>query len=304
MVNGTTHAKASQIDPMRAQPGLCADHPATALQFVLKLRPKRPRRTRSFAALPEKPAISAKPTLPAIPRRHGATAIDAPRLAFACMPATGRHRTRDECGELARALHDDLAQILSYALIQLDIAQASLPDAMPWRDAALRHSRDLIKDALRTTRDVIGGLQDIAQPTAPTFDAQCVLLAAEMGRLTRQPIDFDCAPITSTPPASVCKVLLRAARELLANACKHASGTRIVLTLRQETHQGVAWTVLTVCDSGPGFDPAVLRTDHRGHFGLRRLPAMLRHIGGAFTLDTRPGTGVRAQIRWAHATRT
>ncbi len=123
-----------------------------------------------------------------------------------------------------------------------------------------------------------------------------------MGRLTRQPIDVDCAPITTTPPASVSKVLLRAARELLANACKHAPGTRIVLTLRQETHHEVDWMVLTVCDNGPGFDPAVLCTDQRGHFGLRRLPAMLRQIGAAFTLDTRPGTGVRAQIRWARAT--
>lgn len=276
MLNGATHAVASQIDTMRAQSGSCAEYPTAAPRFVRKMRPGRPRR-------PLPPAV--KPASP----------------AQAAIPATHR-RQRQECAALARALHDDLAQLLSYALIQLDIAHAAPPDATPCRDAALRHGRDLIKDALRTTRDVIGGLLEVARPTAPTFDAQCLMLAGDMGRLARQAIDVDCAPITAAPPAPVCKVLLGAARELLANACKHAPGAHVVLTLRQETQTAGTCTVLTVSDDGPGFDPAALRRMPRGHFGLRQLPAMLAQIGAVFTLESRPGTGVRAQIRWFRPT--
>ncbi len=213
-----------------------------------------------------------------------------------------RRRTRDECAELARALHDDLAQVLSYALIQLDMVQASPPDASNFRDAALRHSRDLIKDALRTTRDVIGGLLDAAQPTTPTLDAQCLLLAGEIGRLTRQPIDVDCAPVTCAPPPAISKVLLRAVRELLANACKHAPGARVRLTLRQNALHAPE-IVLTVSDDGPGFDPSSLHASSRGHFGLQSLPAMLGDAGAGFTLHTKPGMGVRAQIRWSAGAR-
>lgn len=205
---------------------------------------------------------------------------------------------QDECAVFAQALHDDLAQLLTFALIQLDIAQSASAESDAYRDAALRHGRDLIKDALRTTRDVIGGLLEAAQPTAPTFDAQCLLLAGEIGRLTRQAIDVDCAPIAACPPPAVATVLLRAIRELLANAGKHAPGARVRLTLRQDArHAG--GIVLAVSDDGPGFDPHRARALARGHCGLQRLPAALRKVGAQFTLHAKPGLGVRAHIRWS-----
>ncbi|MFC4480513.1 MULTISPECIES: sensor histidine kinase [Cupriavidus] len=211
-----------------------------------------------------------------------------------------RHR-RHACGDchaLARALHDDLAQLLSYALIQIDMAQASAPDAAAFRELSLRHGRDLIKDALRTTRDVIGGLVDAAPPVEPTLDAQCLLLAAEIGALARQPIEADCAPVTPAPPQRVCAELLRAARELLGNACKHAPGARVQLTLRQDGSEGDG-LLLTVRDDGPGFDAACLQAPAPGHYGLHTLPDALRGVGATLHLHTRPGAGVRAEVRWA-----
>lgn len=206
--------------------------------------------------------------------------------------------TRDECTVLAQALHDDLAQLLSFALIQLDIAQGASPAAGDFREAALRHGRDLIKDALRTTRDVIGGLIEAAQPVVPTLDTQCLLLASEIMRLTRQPIDVDCAPVSPAPPPAVTKILLRAIRELLANASKHAPGARVRLTLRQAAEPG-GGIVLAVSDDGPGFDATRPPASPRGHYGLQRLPAALAAIGAHLALRTRPGMGVRAQIRWS-----
>ncbi len=272
-------AMASRTDHVCVQSGGCPDLPEP-LAFTRKPRPRRPRR-----ALPQLTRMTRAHDLVHRPRH-----VPAPTSVM-------RRRMRDECAELAQALHDDLAQVLSYALIQLDMVHASPPDASGFRDAALRHSRDLIKDALRTTRDVIGGLLDAAQPTAPTLDAQCLLLAGEISRLTRQPIDVDCAPVTCMPPPAIGKVLLRAVRELLANACKHAPGARVKLTLRQETLRSTE-IVLTVSDDGPGFDPSRLDASPRGHFGLQCLPGMLDDAGADFTLHTRPGKGVHGQIRW------
>lgn len=207
---------------------------------------------------------------------------------------------------LAQTLHDDLAQRLSFALIQIDTATqgaAAAGTSNDPRDAALRHGRQLVKDALRTTRDVIASLLDAATPTAPeapcAFPVQCARIVEAARQQSRQRIhiDVDAAPLPADPPAAVARVLLRAIRELLANAGKHASGARVALALR-----AVDGAIdITVADDGPGFDAALLHRPARGHCGLRGLPGALRQVGAELALETAPGRGVRARVRWPGA---
>lgn len=229
-------------------------------------------------------------------------ALRAGRKPEACERGRWRRRAVTSAAvkpeELASTLHDGLAQTLTFALMQLDRATQSHMDG---RDAALRHSRQLIKEALQATRAVIGGLQDAARPVphAPLQLAQrCMALAAEVTRMTGTSIDVDCPAVTAALPAPVCDVLLCATRELLFNACKHAPGARVSLGLRQ-TASWPAGVMLVVSDDGPGFDPAVADTPLRGHSGLRALPARLAMVGARFWLDTGTDAGVRACISWS-----
>jgi signal transduction histidine kinase len=222
----------------------------------------------------------------------------------------GSHTALDPAARaaLAQTLHDDLAQRLSFALIQIDTATqgaaaAAASTSSDPRDAALRHGRQLVKDALRTTRDVIAGLLDAATPAAPespcAFPVQCARIVEAARQQSRQGIhiDVDAAPLPADPPAAVARVLLRAIRELLANAGKHASGARVALALR-----GVDGAIdITIADDGPGFDAALLHQPARGHCGLRGLPGALRQVGAELALETAPGRGVRARVRWPGA---
>ncbi len=198
-----------------------------------------------------------------------------------------------EAADLARTLHDGLAQTLAFALIQLDAAQGARADA---RDAAIRHSRQLIHEALRATRGMIGSLREADEPP-PALHRQILQVAEDVGRISRRNIDIDCPPVRALPPVPVRLLIEHAVRELLVNACKHAPRARVWLRLR-ESGTWPAGLVLTVIDDGPGFDPAVLRQTVPGNHGLRLLPASLAAIGARLSLRTCPGAGVHARVSW------
>ncbi|MEN7530463.1 histidine kinase [Cupriavidus sp. DL-D2] len=235
------------------------------------------------------------------PSRRGRSALpygtlQCPRCARPARANSG-HPTR-HTEDIARALHDGPAQLLAFALMQLDRATQSPGDG---GEAALRHARQLVKDALQTTRGVIGGLQQMAQSNFPALPRplahQCIELAAEVARMTGCAIDTDCPTLATLPPPLVCEQLMRAARELLLNACKHAPGAHVCLGLR-ETADYPPGIALTVSDNGPGFDPDLACTPMRGHNGLRDLPSRLAAIGARLRLDARTGAGVHACIEW------
>ena len=92
-------------------------------------------------------------------------------------------------------------------------------------------------------------------------------------------------------------MIVRAARELLINACKHAAGASIRIRLDTTPTQSPGFTV-SVIDDGPGFDLAALRRDACAGYGLRRLAADLADIDAVFRLCSEPGAGLAARITW------
>lgn len=214
------------------------------------------------------------------------------RAAAALTSADGAGQV-DRTGELVKHLHDSLAQLLSFALIQLDTAQGARAGV---RESALRHSRQLVKEALRSTRGLIGDLRESARAAPLAFDQQLLQMAADVSRLSQRDLQLACQPLHDALPLPVSKMLLRAARELLVNACKHAPGAAIQLSLRS-TEDG-AGIVLSVSDDGPGLDPHALQAESVSSYGLRQLPACLALIGAELQLSSQPGAGLCARILW------
>ncbi|ORW28158.1 ATPase [Mycobacterium paraense] len=88
-------------------------------------------------------------------------------------------------------------------------------------------------------------------------------------------------------------LLYRAARELLANAYKHAQASAVRVRLARA---GDAIT-LSVVDDGVGFDPAVLdRCVAEGHIGLASLAVRVEAMGGSMKLTSAVGGGTRASV--------
>ncbi|MCV7091476.1 sensor histidine kinase [Mycobacterium interjectum] len=88
-------------------------------------------------------------------------------------------------------------------------------------------------------------------------------------------------------------LLYRAARELLANAYKHAQAGTVRVSLATT---GDAIT-LSVVDDGVGFDPAILdRCVAEGHIGLASLAVRVEAMGGSMKLTSAVGGGTRASV--------
>ena len=197
--------------------------------------------------------------------------------------------------QFMQRLHDGPVQLLALALLQLDKAMG---DDVGLR-VTLGHARGLVGDALRDMRCSLETGRDGDHDEQSTWGVALTRLGQRFSCLTGQPIALACdAPVTEPPPP-VAMVVWHAAQELLSNACKHAPGARIEFTL-MPTARGFE---LTVQDNGPGFDPDVVcrRYGPVRHMGLGALPERLAAIGAALELESYPGAGVRARIRWPAA---
>lgn len=213
------------------------------------------------------------------------------RPPFPLETAAGMNAACWQAQQLAQTLHDELAQLLALALMQLDAARNS--QAEQALDAQ-RRAYGLVKQALQATRHAVELLQpEPVHDLATTLSKQVRQLSQQSGL----PIHFSCALALPHMPEPIGAGLLAAARELLVNACKHGGGVAIHAALARHG-DGVA---LTVRDQGLGFDPdlapAAAAAEGRG-FGLPRLRARLKLLGLSLDLQTAPGQGVHAQVMW------
>jgi two-component system, NarL family, sensor kinase len=89
------------------------------------------------------------------------------------------------------------------------------------------------------------------------------------------------------------RLLISVARELLANAAKHANATEVTLRLAHEDGE----VVLAVRDNGQGFDAQELPERlARGHIGLASQRMRVESAGGRLEIEAAPGRGTTAVV--------
>ncbi|RDI50713.1 sensor histidine kinase [Nocardia mexicana] len=135
----------------------------------------------------------------------------------------------DERARIAREMHDVLAHSLGALSVQLEVAEALLSEKGDL-DGALtrvRQSRRLAVDGLAEARGAVAALRDDVPPLPDAVRR----LAETYRRDHRLDAEFriDGAPRVVGPAATVS--LLRAAREALTNAGRHAPGQPVSMTL-------------------------------------------------------------------------
>ncbi len=80
------------------------------------------------------------------------------------------------------------------------------------------------------------------------------------------------------------EALYRIAQEALQNVAKHASATRVELSLQMADDR----LILEVRDNGKGFNTG---REFPGHLGMKSMPERATEIGGKFHIQSQPGTG-------------
>jgi PAS domain S-box-containing protein len=201
----------------------------------------------------------------------------------------------EERGRIARELHDGLAQLLGYVSTKAMAVRLMLKNRQT--EAADQHLLQLEEAARELYVDVRQAILDLKMTGQSDAGLTATLkdFAAQFSRLSGLPVELAIAPAVESLSltAETELQLLRIVQEALTNVRKHASATKVWISLR--LNDGVL--ELTVSDDGQGFDPDHVPTTHWPHFGLSTMHERAEAIGAEFDLDSELGAGTRIMVR-------
>jgi len=195
----------------------------------------------------------------------------------------GRHARAQMLAErarIAREIHDILAYTLGSLFIQLDAAEALLcegGDADQGRHL-VGEARRLAAEGLEETRRAIAALR--ADPV--TLPEALAALTKGNGRISQT---ISGSPRKLRPGAGL--ALYRTAQEALANACKHAPGAPVAMTLSFEDQTASLRVTNPARGSADGHPFPLAATG--GGYGLYGLKERAELLGG--TLRAGPSEG-------------
>jgi PAS domain S-box-containing protein len=185
----------------------------------------------------------------------------------------------EERRRIASDIHDDPIQVMSAA----DIRAQALAHQI--KDPELRHEAEELRDVIRSSVEKLRHLLFELRP--PTLDREGFVpaLRACLGDEDPVPEIEDALPFE--PPPDLRATLFRIAQEAIANARKHASATRIHVSITA-LDGGVR---LMITDDGLGFDVGVIQSPEPGHIGLPTMIERAELAGGGCEVRSEPGRG-------------
>lgn len=167
---------------------------------------------------------------------------------FRSLALAALEKERTERGQLARTLHDDVAQVLSGAGLQLDILRMDLEERVPQIVSRTAEIQDLLERVVRRIRELSYELNpDIVERAGLQPALDLLVGRYRKGFSGGLRLIYD-SSVRIPPGAGV--AFERIAEEALANAVKHAQCGQIEIIVKS-TREGPA---LQVRDDGVGFD--------------------------------------------------
>ncbi|MEU6314852.1 GAF domain-containing sensor histidine kinase [Streptomyces sp. NPDC047014] len=196
----------------------------------------------------------------------------------------------EERSRLAHELHDAVSQKL-FSLRLTAQAAAALVDRDPARAKDELHQvAVLAAEAADELRAAVTELR----PAALDDDGLVATLRTHVQVLDRAHtarVTFASEGVRALPAAQE-EAVLRVAQEALHNALRHSEGDRVEVTLARTSAGGA---VLTVVDSGKGFDPRTVRRAGR-HLGLVSMRDRAGGVGGRLAVHSAPGRGTTIEM--------
>ncbi len=193
----------------------------------------------------------------------------------------------DERARLAREIHDTLAQGLTGIVAQLQAAERRVGDDSELR-MRFEKTMQLARHSLAEARRSVEALSPAALEHADlpiALKAEAERWTHDTGVRTELVTTGEAIPLHPEAEAA----LLRTAQEALTNVAKHASASRVAITL---SYMGDVVS-LDVRDDGQGFttaSPSARTTDGTG-FGLVGMRQRLATVAGTLEIESEPGGG-------------
>lgn len=192
---------------------------------------------------------------------------------------------------IATELHDRIGQDLTLASIKLGML--GLQPSSPKGEQLIGETRKLVNGIIADVRSLT---HRISPPILELGSLEAALkwLARQVEADYGLQVAYGGEGCGKTLADELRSAVYHAVRELLINAAKHARATtvRVQLTWRDDALQ------VDVVDDGVGFDACDIN-DNRAigdGFGLFNVRRKIRHLGGSFLVESRPGRGTRVTL--------
>jgi PAS domain S-box-containing protein len=196
----------------------------------------------------------------------------------------------EERDRLSRDLHDNLGQVLSFAVIQSDVVLKKLEEGdMARAELHLRRLREIVGKAHDDLRGFARGLRDLEFDELPFEDLiarEAELFAQYSGIKVSNGVAQGSAPVGLDN--SMKKHLAQIAKEALNNVAKHAAATKVLIDL-VPIDRGYAFSIE---DDGVGIGPP----DGRVGVGLRIIEERASSFGGRVEIGPANGKGTRIRV--------
>lgn len=194
----------------------------------------------------------------------------------------------EERQRLARELHDAVSQVLFASTVSAEAAVRSWERNPASAFALLEQVVSLNRAAMSEMRTLLLELRPESLAKSSLSQLLTHLIEGAKGR---QEIDatFTLEGTETTAPKDVLMTFYRIAQEAINNILRHSGATRFDIGLHYETR----YLLLTICDNGRGFDPA-LPSSGLGLGSIRERAAL---IGAKLDITSEP-TGTKIQLKW------
>ncbi|HEY7793126.1 MAG TPA: histidine kinase [Gaiellaceae bacterium] len=183
---------------------------------------------------------------------------------------------------IARDLHDEVGQVLTGVLLQLN----SIAEAAPQHEQALGEARQAVRQALDEVRRISSQLRPEMLEHLGLVSALTELVTT-FARTSGVRVDRQFAQSLPMLAPEVDLAVYRIAQESLTNVARHAKASRVAITLEP----GQDSVVLRVVDDGRGFAGAPAE-----HGGLRSMRERAVLVGGALAIKGAREGGVEVRL--------
>jgi two-component system, NarL family, sensor histidine kinase UhpB len=181
-----------------------------------------------------------------------------------------------ERARVARGLHDEVGQVLTGVLLQLE-GEGRSDDAK----AAVRQALEEVRRIARELRPEM--LEHLGLVSALTELSR--KFAGQSGLRIERRFADDLPPLSDEAELAVYRV----AQESLTNVARHAQASRVEVALEP----GAGSVVLRVVDDGRGMDETVALNGHGGLRGMRERAVL---VGGALAVKRAREGGVEVRL--------
>ncbi len=200
-----------------------------------------------------------------------------------------RETTLNERQRIARELHDTLEQSLTALMLQLKRLKRKIEEELPAQLGTVEKAENMLQFCREESR---ASIQDLRGGILEKMDLKSAveknILQLTEGSGIQLSVEMEGEPLRLTLFAE--QQLLRLVSEAASNAVQHASPEKIAIQFSYSPDR----LVISVCDDGCGFDPAIAESS--GRFGLQGMHERANRLHGKLEIQSSAGAGTRIII--------